>query len=243
MLSSEEYVAAVQREGELLARTAEGGLDRRVPTCPAWTVADLVHHTGGVHRHKTATVRYGGTQRPPIEYADLPQPPSGGLLEWYREGLEELVTLLAAADPEAPAYSWAGDDRVAFWQRRMAHETLVHRVDAELSVKRATDVAPDLGADGADEFLTVFMPRNEAPYAGPPGVIVLEASDAHQQWGVRAAGGTVTVVEQADAEDVRVVAPGAVIDLILWRRRPLADATVTGDGELVRAFLAWNELD
>lgn len=243
MLSSEEYVAAVRREGELLALAAEGALDRPVPTCPAWTVADLVHHTGGIHRHKAATVRYGGTQRPPIEYADLPQPPSGSLLVWYREGLEELVALLAAADPEAPAFSWAGDHRVGFWQRRMAHETLVHRVDAELAVKRVTEVAEELGSDGADEFLSVFMPRTETTYAGPPGVIVLEANDTQQQWTVVADGGSVAVVDRADAEDARVVAPGADLDLILWRRRPLAAATVTGHEELVRAFLAWTELD
>ena len=242
MLTPEQYVAALQRDGERLAQAADEALDLPVPTCPGWTVADLVHHTGGVHRHKAATVRYGGTQRPPIEYADLPQPPSGSLLTWYREGLDELVALLAAADPEAPAFSWAGDHRVAFWQRRMAHETLVHRIDAELAVKQPTAIAPELGTDGVDEFLGVFLPRNEAPYAGRSGTIVLEADDTQQQWVVVADAGSVAVVEQAGAENGRVVAPGVDLDLILWRRRPVAAATLTGDEELVRGFLAWNEL-
>jgi hypothetical protein len=33
-----------------MATAAAGNLDTPVPSCPGWTVADLVAHTGAVHR-------------------------------------------------------------------------------------------------------------------------------------------------------------------------------------------------
>jgi hypothetical protein len=45
----------------LLADAAEADLTDPVPTCPGWTVADLLRHHGGVCRWATAIVRDGRT--------------------------------------------------------------------------------------------------------------------------------------------------------------------------------------
>jgi uncharacterized protein (TIGR03083 family) len=104
-LTPAEYVHALASDGEALAAAAEGNLDRQVPTCPAWTVADLVQHTGWVHRHKAGVVRRGDGRPAEIQYWEQPAAPRDSLLEWFRGGLADLVDALSTADPEAPAFS------------------------------------------------------------------------------------------------------------------------------------------
>jgi hypothetical protein len=46
----------------------------------------------------------------------------------------------------------------SFWIRRMAHETVIHRIDAELALAEpSAAIAPALAADGIDEVLTVIL--------------------------------------------------------------------------------------
>ena len=71
-----------------------------------------------------------------------------------------LTAEFAARSPESPAFTWYGPDQtVGFWIRRMAQETVIHRVDAELGAGVAS-IAPipaDLAHDGIDEFLVAFV--------------------------------------------------------------------------------------
>ena len=51
------YIAALGREGEVLAAAAErAGMGTAVPSCPAWAVRDLLKHTSYVHRWATGIV-------------------------------------------------------------------------------------------------------------------------------------------------------------------------------------------
>jgi hypothetical protein len=57
------HIDALRTEGELMvaaAAVADGGA--AVPTCPEWTVRDLIRHTGGVHRWATSFVATGRTE-------------------------------------------------------------------------------------------------------------------------------------------------------------------------------------
>src|SRR5215467_3594765 len=52
-----EYLDAITRESGALADAAErAGLDAPVPSCPDWTVADLLVHLGGVQQWARITV-------------------------------------------------------------------------------------------------------------------------------------------------------------------------------------------
>jgi uncharacterized protein (TIGR03083 family) len=117
-----------------------------VPTCPGWTVADLTRH---VAEHKTVIMREGAEPDPwpPKELADEEQV---ALLDRAYAGLlDELVS----RKPEDPALSWYGPDQtVGFWYRRMAEETVIHRIDAELGTAQPVEPIPDdLAIDGIDE--------------------------------------------------------------------------------------------
>jgi hypothetical protein len=47
-LSHATYIDHVRADGERLAAVAERGLDPPVPSCPGWTVRDVVGHTAEV---------------------------------------------------------------------------------------------------------------------------------------------------------------------------------------------------
>src|SRR5207247_5173243 len=66
-----EHLAALVREGDLLAAAADRTpLDTPVPTCPQWTMRDLVRHVGDVHRWAAAHVAEGRIR--PIGKHELP---------------------------------------------------------------------------------------------------------------------------------------------------------------------------
>ncbi len=130
-------------------------LNAAVPSCPGWTVADLTRHVGMVYMHKTLAMREGAEpeQWPPEGLAD--EKPLA-LLDRAYAGL---VAEFAARKPADPAGTWyAPDQTVGFWIRRMAQETVIHRIDAELGTGQpVTQVPADLAVDGIDELLKVFV--------------------------------------------------------------------------------------
>src|SRR5579872_6427237 len=126
-----------------------------VPSCPGWTVADLIRHVGEVYLHKVGAMRDGvePEEWPPKGLAD--EEPLALLDRAYAALRGEF----AARRPADAAGSWYKPDQtVGFWIRRMAQETLIHRIDAELGTSLPLAPVPsDLAIDGIDELLKVFL--------------------------------------------------------------------------------------
>jgi uncharacterized protein (TIGR03083 family) len=217
-----DYLGAVRDDGTALAAAARRGLDPPVPACPGWTVADLVLHTGMVHRNKLEIVR-GRLGEPPDPWPP-PDPEPVELLGWYEDGLEELLTVLEAADPETRVWTFHRPDQtVAFWRRRMAHETAVHRVDAESAHGEPRPVPAALAADGVGELLEVFFaPRLEGePVGGRGQAVHLHATDAEGEWLVRLLPAGVEVGRGHAKGDAAARGSASDLLLFLWGRAPV----------------------
>ena len=78
---------------------------------------------------------------------------------WLLAGASRLVEAVREAGPSLPVWSWAGEQTAGFWVRRMAHETVMHRADAEITAGRTVQIAADMAADGISEWLEII------PYA------------------------------------------------------------------------------
>ena len=126
----------------------------RVPSCPAWTAAELALHIAHTYLHKVQAIREGA----------LPEhwPPPGldpSPLVALDEAYAALIETFDAHRHGDAAATWHGPDQtVGFWIRRMCHESVVHRVDAELVA--GLELAPipdDIAQDGVYEFLTLFL--------------------------------------------------------------------------------------
>lgn len=239
------YLEALRRDGTALSRAARGAPDAAVPSCPGWSMTDLVAHVGQVHRDKAGIARAGAVRERPARAADATQT-GDALLAWYDEGLADLVAVLAAADPDQPAWSWSrhpGDARIAFWLRRMAHETAVHRWDAEHAAGLpATAIGPPaLAADGVDEVLFLWMgDPDDPPYTRAAGTVHLHASDTPGEWVLRLGGqGGVEVRRSHEHADVALRGPASDLDLVLWGRLPAGGLGPVGDTMLLDGFLGW----
>ncbi|MFI5583874.1 maleylpyruvate isomerase family mycothiol-dependent enzyme [Amycolatopsis sp. NPDC051758] len=147
---------AIDIHADALKRAAlKAGPAAPVPNCPKWTVHDLVGHIAFVHGFAVGlAVNRPVRPEPPADWADL--------LGWW-DGQRLALREALARDPETPAYSpYPGfGTTVGDWTRRMAHETAIHRLDAEsaLTPAPATRFSPDFANDGVDEYLTYLTPR------------------------------------------------------------------------------------
>jgi len=206
--------------------------DRPVPGCPGLTVAGLVRHVGSVHRLVTRWITRGS--RP----TRWPREPNGAdPVDWYRVGAASLIAVLNPARAAEPAATWCPWDRtLGFWLRRMAHETAVHRVDAQAAAGLAVPLEPALAADGIDEVLRLWLGCHQPPGAHADGrAIALRVPG--REWTVALHQEVVDFCP--DAEPAAVVTGSASgVDLWLWGRVPASRLTIEGDVAVARALRA-----
>ncbi|KIH98010.1 hypothetical protein LP52_15960 [Streptomonospora alba] len=207
-----------------------------VPSCPDWTLADLVRHVAEVYLHKAQCIRFA---REPD-----PWPPEGIEDEMPIALLDRAYAALAGEldthSPTERSYTWYDPDQsVGFWYRRMAHETVVHRVDAELAAGvPLTSIPDDLANDGVDEILvviaefsTVYWPDYFSDALAGADRRTVRLSTPQRSWDVLMTRENVRVRESGPGEPTATVA-GAPSDVLLWLwdRRP--DAPVPqGDAD------------
>ncbi|MEU9130993.1 maleylpyruvate isomerase family mycothiol-dependent enzyme [Kitasatospora sp. NPDC048540] len=238
-----EHLDALRREGALLADAAgRTDLDAPVPTCPEWRLRDLLLHTGQVHRWATAIVR-DRLRQPPDEAATRaargPDPADAGLLGWFRDGHAALVAELDRAPAGLDCWSFLpAKSPLAFWARRQAHETAVHRVDAESAAGPAEPTATDpaFAADGLAELLTGFLVRPRGRLRSErTRTLLVRATDRPVSWLVTIGRDPVTVTEGAGAGPADCTVTGRAHDLylLLWNRLPADRAEVAGDASLL----------
>ncbi|MEA2506492.1 MAG: hypothetical protein QOH48_1110 [Actinomycetota bacterium] len=231
------YIDFVHEEGRALAVAARRDMRAPVPSCPDWTVFELVEHTGYVHRHITERLRRQNTEegRPDVE-----EPPSDdeGLLAWYSSGLNALEDLLTSTPRDAPRWTWWPPDNTAgFWRRRMAQETAVHRWDAENATGSARPIDPELAADGVAEFLDIHVPAEESLYEGPAGTVHLHRTDGDGEWVVSLTPGQIPhATEGHEKGDAAIRGGGSDLLLLTWRRKAPEDLEILGDRDLVKAL-------
>ncbi|MDH6520920.1 uncharacterized protein (TIGR03083 family) [Streptomyces sp. SAI-135] len=230
-METAEFIRILESEGQLLAAAAEqAGTDAKVPTCPQWQVRDLVRHTGAVHRWATAFVAGELTSARPI--GDEPALDGEELLAWFRTGHRLLVDTLDSAAPDVRCWHFLpAPTPLAFWARRQAHETTVHRFDAESARGGTpTEIGRDFAADGIDELLRGFHARAKSRVrSAEPRVLRVRASDTDGAvWTVRLSQEPPSTERgEAGDADCEVSGPAARLYLALWNRLPLP--RVTGD--------------
>ncbi|MGH3940096.1 MAG: maleylpyruvate isomerase family mycothiol-dependent enzyme [Pseudonocardiaceae bacterium] len=159
LLSDDRYLEALITQSAQFAEALRGAdLQQQVPTCPQWSLYRLTEHLGQAHRMATAIIVQRATA--PVDPRELgaaqaPDDPGdpAELGHWLRSGASELVDAIREIGPHTPVWSFLDDCRVAFWARRMAHETAVHRADVELTQGRDFRLDPDLAADAISEWL------------------------------------------------------------------------------------------
>ncbi|WP_418961289.1 maleylpyruvate isomerase family mycothiol-dependent enzyme [Streptomyces tritici] len=234
-MSIAEHLTALDASGRALAdAAAKAGTDAVVPTCPGWRVRDLLRHTTMVHRWATAFVAEGHTSYHPD--GGEPQLDGEELLAHYREGHAALVDALAKAPKDLECWTFLpAPSPLAFWARRQAHETEVHRADAESALPRGPrPVDAALAVDGVDELLHAFHARDRSRVrTESPRVLRIRATDTGDVWTVRLSQDAPHTTRTDDGPaDCTLSGPVSRLYLTLWNRLPADAVDVSGDASL-----------
>ncbi|WP_033330805.1 maleylpyruvate isomerase family mycothiol-dependent enzyme [Streptomyces novaecaesareae] len=246
-MTPNEHVAAVSTEtARFVAAVRAADPAVPVPSCPGWTLADLVRHAGSVQRWFTVLLQRRSQEPPTSRDVELKLPERAeDYPAWLAEAAAEADATFADGDLDAPMWAWGVDQHARFWVRRMLFETLVHRVDAELALGLEPGIDPVLAADGVDEFLTnlpyaaIFAPRT-AELRGDDRTIRFTRTDGDGQWLVRLRPDGFGL-EPGDAPaDATVSATAADLLLLLYGRtdRTAAEITTAGDEQLLELWFA-----
>lgn len=232
-MDAHSLASALRVEASALAVAADlAPPDRAVPACPGMTVGDLLVHVGSIHRMVTRWITSGAR---PAEWTCSPGDEDP--VDWYRIGAASLIAVLDPARAGAPAATWCPWDRtLGFWLRRMAHETAVHRVDAQAAIGLAAPLEAGLAADGIDEVLRLWLGCHLPPAAHTSGRAV-SLRVPGRTWTVALHSGIVDYCPHADPAAVVSGSPSAV-DLWLWGRVGEEHLSVEGDVALARSLRA-----
>ncbi len=228
-----DAILTIRDEADAFLRAARRGLGPPVPGCPDWTVRELTQHLGSVHRFHTRHVTRAVADPPEPFVVQLPH--DDELLTWFDTGVDELLIALNSTPLDGPAWNWATHTPqvLAFWPRRMALETAVHRWDAESAYGDSSPFDLAVALDGVDELLTVMGPMK--PLADRlSGVVAVRPTDDEASWSVRLGQGRWELVE-GGAADAVFQGTAATLLLALWGRVP-AGTVSSGDPALIAVF-------
>jgi uncharacterized protein (TIGR03083 family) len=243
-LSPARYYAEIEAATAGLAETlAEHDQSLPIPTCPDWTLRQLVTHVGREHRWAAEITRTRSDAFIPFREVPDGKLPDGRdeQATWLRAGAARIIDAVREARSDV-VWSFTGPVPAGFWIRRMAHETLVHRADAQLAVGAEPEpvIEAEVAADAIDEWLTLLtagaIGTDERTVALPAGVALhLHATDdglgGGGEWMIRRGAGGLTFDPGHGKADAALAGPAASLLLVLLRRRPVSDPAVTVYGE------------
>ncbi|MDG2026237.1 MAG: maleylpyruvate isomerase family mycothiol-dependent enzyme [Acidimicrobiales bacterium] len=198
-----------------------------MPACPGWTVADvIVHLTFGLGRGYPTAMRTAAnaTESDPIDWPTS-SPRGDAVLPAFAAEMEGCVAAFRAADPTTPCWTYAGPGTAAFWFRRAAIETGLHRMDASEATGVRESMLEERTNDAVVESVEFALPLGAAVLGIEPKAIdVRNVSD----------GSTIRLGE--GPASAMIEAPGSTLLDALWGRgREAID--IDGDRGAVDAWL------
>ncbi len=228
-----ELLDCAAADARSLLAAASTRWDATVQHCPGWDTAELVRHQGSIFTWMATIVT--GRQR--VSRRDLDPAPAdtAELPGWYLGNLDHVLDVLGSADPQSATWTFSStsDQRVAWWDRRLAVEVAIHRFDAEHAVEADSGSPPapldgDVSAAGIEEFLTEFLPGLLAQAVGEElkGTLHLHATDGPVEWWIDLDAGGAAMPQHAKAD---TAIRGTRSDLLLW----LTNRSATGSLEIL----------
>jgi uncharacterized protein (TIGR03083 family) len=242
-----EHITAVGQEAKLFAEAAEqGGLDVEVPSCPGWNMRELLRHLSEIHLWAAGIIAERTTKLWPDDISEHTEswpdlavfwPDDNELVNWYLDTNANLVSTLESALPDldCPTFLPAPSPR-AMWARRQAHETAIHRFDAENAAGIASGFNPAFASDGIDEMLMGFAPRRDEFPLERTKAMLFNATDTDDRWLVTLGPDGISTTRGDGPADVTVSGVASDIYLAVWNRGEDSDVTVTGESELLETW-------
>lgn len=235
--------STIAQTSELAAWVGDAEPGTPIPTCPEWTLTDLVDHVGATQRWVSRLVGEGisdaGTAFS-IGWESAPANPSEWG-SWLLDGAQGVKATFAGATDDRVVWDPSGGgDGVAFWSQRAFGEISVHRIDAAFALDRDYQIAPTLAVAGIEDWLSTMASSGWA--ANVPGfadamrgagqTIAWVADDVDQAWLLQRTEAPLVLTHDRGDADVTIQGPARELLQVVSRRLPLDSATsskVVGD--------------
>jgi len=242
------------------AVTSAASLDVQVPTCPEWTLFELVQHVGQGQRRWAATVAAGPGDGPPARAAaeaaaEAPREREA-LLAWSAEATERLLAALREAGPERGCWTWWGTSQspqtCGAVARHQLQQIAVHAYDAQITVGAPQALPEEVALDGVDEFLLTCCATTDA-WPHEPAAVDYDAAEGRSWRLSLSAGGAratrlpapattsaAAAGEDPDAADASLRGTAGDLVLALYGRIPVDSLELAGDRRAFDRLLAWD---
>ncbi len=232
MLGADAHLEALRSESARLAAAARKDLEAAILSCPGWSMADLVWHTGTIVHWIGSFLRARGAGHDATLVA--PEAPSDDeLVTWFEEGAEGLARMLTEEDPtDTLGQQFPDGYGGPSLYRHYAREVAVHRWDAEAAVSVPDPIDDGLAADWLDDLLIAWLPNaaargNQAQGPWEGEAVGFHRSDGPGDWLVRLTGaGIVEPTWGKGSADVMVNGSASGLLLVALNRIPLDDRRV-----------------
>lgn len=212
-----------------------------VPTCPAWTIKQLVRHVGRGDRWAAQVIADRVDHFLDLRTVEdgKPPPDPDGAVSWLHGGAQRLIDAVEQVGVETPVWTFLGSRPAYWWVRRRLHEATVHRADAALALGDEYTLAPEIAADGISEWLervAIEAGRDGAPLPVEDAKTVhLHATDpglgVAGEWTISAANGGVIWSHEHGKGTVALRGGATELLLAMVRRVPVADTDITVFGD------------
>jgi len=238
-----DYVPHFRREiaafEDAVRRASDADDAPPVPSCPGWSMSDLLVHLGYVHRYVIHIVEHRLAAPPePTDrtFLNLPTDTHGwpvpeqapncgpvptGLIDWFTDGARTLESLFSSRDPGEPVWTWSRERTVGFWSRMQTIEAAVHRWDAENAIGTAQPIDGDLAADAIEQNFTVMAPFRRAHTQAPPGLgerLRFRRTDGTNVWTVHFDADAIRLIPDTEPRHVELFGTASDLMLFLWHR-------------------------
>jgi len=241
------------------AVASAAGLDVRVPTCPEWTLFDLVHHLGGVHRRWAAVVAAGPAAARPAGTAPEAAPAAPrereALPAWSAESTAQLLSALREAGPDRGCRTWWGASEspqtAGAVARHQVQEAAVHAYDAQITAGAPQPLPDEVALDGVDEFLSTCCATTSAWPHEAAAVDYHAAEGRSWRLSLAADGARITCLPSPvtlsgeGTEAAAAAARGTAGELVLtlYGRIPVDSLELDGDRRVFELLQAWEPED
>jgi uncharacterized protein (TIGR03083 family) len=166
-------------------------------------------------------------------------PSDADLVGWYLDTNVNLVNALESAPLDLECRTFLpAPSPLAMWARRQAHETAIHRLDAQEAGDSTSGFGAIFAADGIDELLSAFAPRNDKFPLEESKLMLVSADDTGDAWYTTLGPDGITTERQGGDADVVVSGSASALYVSLWNRGVDAGVYVSGDSTV---FKAWHE--
>ena len=223
---------------------ADPGL--QVATCPDWTLSELARHVGRGHRWVQRIVATHAQEPVDMATAGLDFPGTAALrAAWLCSGAEVLLDSIREAGGETAVWSWSEDRTVGFWLRKITHDTIIHRVDAELTVGVQPTLAPATAADGIADLLATISTLSAVDHPDPilaelrgtGQILQFHATDSGHHWRMSRRSDRVHWTHGQGTADVDLRGTAFDLLLVLYRRALIDTVQVRGNESLMTHWI------